>query len=115
MIDMLLVAQVSSSLTILMGIIALIFTIKAISGLAEDSFKTLVKRMAVFLILSIIGIAFMTSYHIMESYGGLDITIDIWYIFMFMAIAYSIYDSYKTIKFEKPIYSIALRTKKKKR
>ncbi len=115
MIDMLLVAQVSSSLTILMGIIALIFTIKAISGLAEDSFKTLVKRMAIFLILSIIGISFMTAYHIMDSFGGLEWALNAWYIFMFMAIIYSIYDSYRIIKFEKPIYSITLKSKKKKK
>ena len=108
----LLTAQISSGLTVLIGIFALIFTLNAAKGLAEDSFKTFVKRMAVFLIIGLIGIVSMTTYHIADSFGGLEIASSIWYIFMFIALIYSIYDSYEIIKFEKPLYSIASKRKK---
>lgn len=117
MVDtILLIAQISSSLTVLMGIIAIIFTISALKGLADDSFKTLIKRIAIFLVISLIGIASMTLYHIADSFGGLENALTIWYIFMFVAIVYSIYDSYSIIKFEKPFASISSkRTSKSKK
>ena len=97
----LLIAQISSILTVLAGIYATILTIKAASGLADDGFKRLILHSVIFLILSIIGTVSMAYYHITERGVYSETAENIWYAFMFLALIFSLYKSYKFAEFGK--------------
>lgn len=113
----LLIAQVSSSLTVIVGIYATILTIRAARGLVDDDFKKLVVYSSIFLVLSIIGTASMAYYHITESRVESVLADNIWYIFMFLALIFSLYESYKIADFGKRLsFSGSLpRSSKRKR
>src|SRR3989344_7960382 len=88
------IAQASSIITTLVGIIALIYIIHTVHYLANDSFRKIISSLGVFLFITIIGVASMTAYHL--AYGNeIEESLEIlWYIFLFIAIIYSYYESY---------------------
>src|SRR3989344_999242 len=110
----LLIAQISSSITVLAGLVAIILTIQAASGLLSSKFKSVLWYSALFLIITLIGITAMTFYHF--SYGTeMGETLElVWYIFTFASLLFSLFESYQEIEFGKTFLSIKEFGKKKK-
>ncbi|HIH39383.1 TPA: hypothetical protein HA219_01505 [Candidatus Woesearchaeota archaeon] len=104
-LPILLIAQVSASLTSLAGIIAMIMTFAATRGLSRDSFRSLIFKSGLFLIISVIGVTAMSAYHITAGMGlvmATELLENLWYFFMFLALIFSLYFSYTVVRFGKP-------------
>jgi|SRR3989344_2513489 len=103
------VAQASSVLTTLVGIVALIYIIRTVHHLENDSFRSIISSLGVFLFITLIGVASMTVYHLVSNSGNerlLENAEILWHAFLFTAIIYSYYESYIAIKFGKSIMRI---------
>jgi len=103
----LLIAQVSSALTSLAGILSLIYLVYAIKKILPGEFRNALFLSLVFLIAAVIGISSMAIYHFTENhfvYGNMHVITDnVWYSFMFLALAFSLFESWKLHKLGKSI------------
>jgi hypothetical protein len=97
MINFDLIAQVSSSITLLFGVVAIYFTLKAARGLLAGELKGLINLSNIFLILVMIGTSAMVFYHFSENLTAENI----WYLFIFVSLIFSLFESYKLMRFGK--------------
>ncbi len=102
-----LIAQVSSSITLAIGFIAIYLTIRAAIGLLPGKFRNLINLSNVFLIAVMIGTSAMVFYHFSEN----ETAELIWYIFIFVSLAFSLFESYKLIEFGKMFKKISAKKK----
>jgi len=111
----LLIAQVTSAITSILGIIAIYLTFRAAKGLLAGDFKNLIKISGLFLIVVVIGVISMTLYHLMEGNEIAEKAELIWYTFIYISLIFSLYESYRVIKFGKFINKPNLKAKKKRK
>jgi cytochrome bd-type quinol oxidase subunit 2 len=104
-----LIAQVSSTITLVFGIIAIYFTMKAARGLLAGELRGLINLSKVFLILVMIGVSGMVVYHFNEN----EIAENVWYLFIFISMAFSLFESHKLMQFGKTL-RINLKKRRKK-
>ncbi len=97
----LLIAQVSSSITSILGIIAIFMIFRAIKGLVSDEFKQLITYASIFLIITTLAVISMTFYHILNGTELSEKLELIWYVGIFISILFSLVESYKIISFGK--------------
>ena len=98
------ITQWGSLLTVIAGIIAVVYTFRAASKVFEGDFKKMIFTSAIFLLLVTLGTAAISFYHFAEdtSYYELGETAEqIWYAFMFLGLLFSLYESWKLIQFGK--------------
>ncbi|HLC64936.1 MAG TPA: hypothetical protein VJI46_02300 [Candidatus Nanoarchaeia archaeon] len=103
---MLLVAQVSSVLTTIIGAVSLAFLFLSLRKLLAGELKNIFIIRVVFLLAVVLGVAAMTVYHLTEEsqYQELSETMEgIWYIFIFVTLIASLFETYKVISFWKPL------------
>ncbi len=105
----LLIAQISASLTTIMGIVSLILMFTAARKLAKDSFRGFIMKSFFFFLLALIGVTAMTVYHFEESYGETEIWENLWFGFLFAAIVFSFYASWNIASFGKRFGSIKIK------
>ena len=112
----LLMAQSTSIITSMIGILALIFLIKILLHLEEGQFKNIFFSIAVFLFVTLIGVVAMTFYHLYDEVNAniADSAEMIWYNFMFASLFFSIYGSITASKFFEPLKKIGNKLSKKK-
>ena len=100
----LLTAQISSSLTSLVGIAILIYLIVSVTKLGPDRFRNIIILSMLFFLVVVVGVSTMTVYHLTEgsSLQSLhELTENGWYIFMFLSLVFSILLSLKLRSFAK--------------
>ena len=99
----LLIAQISASLTTVMGILSLILMFTAARKLAKDSYRGFIMKSFFFLLFALIGVTAMTVYHFEEglsypeSEERAEIWENLWYGFMFIAIIWLFLDWQKAL------------------
>lgn len=114
------IAQITSSIAVLIGFGALIYLIKVVSNLDEGSFRKIFSSLGFFLMTTLIGVLVMTIYHFSSNFGTEELTEQIeplWYIFIFVSLLASIYGSYTASAFGEEmsrIGKIARKSLKKK-
>ena len=117
----LLIAQVSSILTSIAGLIALAFIVRSTIPLARDKFRTGIILTGLFVLLTLIGVTSMTLYHATD---GTDATEEFresaenyWYVFMFAGFLFYCFESLYVASFGAHLRSadIVLSKMKKKR
>lgn len=107
--NLLLIAQVSSVITSVIGVIALLHILRVTHHLENDSFRTIFSSLGFFLIITLTGVISMTLYHLFENINHETLTENselLWYSFLFLAIVFSWYGSYLAIRFNKSVQKI---------
>ena len=106
----LLVAQLSSLLTTIVGLIAVLYIFRAVNHLENDSFRETILSLGVFMFITIVGVASMTLYHFLDGYSRFESLREnaelLWHAFLFLAILYSCYASYLALKLGKSLKKI---------
>lgn len=111
----LIIAQSTSVLATIVGIISLISIIRVTNHLEEGSFREIFSSLGIFFFVTLIGVFSMTIYHFLYGDEGLAENAEqSWYAFMFTSLFISIYGSYVAIKFGKSIHSIVEKITNKK-
>lgn len=103
-----LIAQASSSVTLVIGFVALYFTIRAAIGLLSGEFKNLINLSSISIIFIIVGVSAMAFHH----FTGNEPVEIIWYISISLSLSFSLFESYKLIQFGKIFKKIKARKKK---
>ncbi|HME87310.1 MAG TPA: hypothetical protein VKE88_02765 [Candidatus Nanoarchaeia archaeon] len=102
----LLIAQVSSVLTTLAAIVATALMFKAHKHMVDGEFKSTIFASAIFLLIATLGSAAMAGFHVSQSFTELEILEEVWYVFMFSALVFSLYESVALVTFGKKILSL---------
>jgi len=111
----LLIAQSTSVLATIVGIISLISIARVTNHLESGSFREIFSSLGIFFLVTLIGVASMTIYHFL--YGNEELAENaeqLWYTFMFTSLVISVYGSYIAIRFGKSINQILKRVTHKK-
>ena len=112
----LLIAQSTSVLATIVGIISLISIARVTNHLESGSFREIFSSLGIFFLVTLIGVASMTVYHFLNGNEELAENAErLWYAFMFTSLIISIYGSYIAIKFGKSIHEIIKKVTNKKR
>jgi len=112
----LIIAQSTSVLTTIVGIISLISIIKLTKHLQDSSFREIFSSLGLFFFVTLIGVASMTIYHFL--YGNEELAESaeqLWYAFMFTSLIISVYGSYIAMSFGKSIHEIIRKVNKKRK
>ena len=103
------VAQATSAITSLVGLIVLFYIAKVVKHLAKDSFRKIFSSLAIFFLVTLVGVISMATYHLLYGTGFEEFEENMekaWYIFMFASILISCYGSYLVIEFGKSINKV---------
>ncbi len=97
------ISQISTVLTTLLGIVALIYITKSKNKLSEGDIRKFASSFIIFFIALLVGVSSMTAYHLTESASEniSGIAEIVWYIFMFLAFTYACAGSIRLIRLGK--------------
>ncbi|MFA5141759.1 MAG: hypothetical protein WC471_02215 [Candidatus Woesearchaeota archaeon] len=98
------IAQFTSVTTSIIGMIILYYIFMVVKHLNDDSFKNIFSSLAIFFLVTLMGVISMAVYHLVDGKGWdtLESSSEmIWYSFMFLSIAISSYGSHLAIEFGK--------------
>lgn len=90
------VAQISSVITSIVGILALLFLLRSLRHLTEEAFKNNLRLYTIAFVFIVAGVVAMTMYHLFEdtSLSSLGELLEKgWYILMFAGFAFLIFES----------------------
>lgn len=103
------IAQATSFLATLMGVGALAYLVRVVRHLDESSFKKIFSLLGIFLGVTLIGVASMAAYHVLDSTAAEELaegTELIWYVFIFVSLIVSIHGSFTASAFGKTMSRI---------
>ena len=113
---LLVIAQASSAITSLIGIILLVYIARAVKHLVKDNYRKIFSWLGIFFLVVLIGVISMTFYHFLYGFEELEERAELlWYLFMFLSALISSYGSYVIIQFGKSmtkVKEVVLKSKK---
>ncbi len=112
------IAQVSSVITSIMGIVILGYVVNVLRHLLKDDFRKIFSVQGIFFLVALVGVMLMTVYHVVdgtyyERYS--DILDDGWFLFMFLSMPIALYNSSVIIKFGRSVEKIRSKISKHKK
>ncbi|PIN74144.1 hypothetical protein COV20_00840 [Candidatus Woesearchaeota archaeon CG10_big_fil_rev_8_21_14_0_10_45_16] len=113
----LLIAQVSASLTTILGAVALFYVIQAVRSLLPGELRKIMMLSAVAFGVALLGLSSMTVFHLLEesSHEIAEVMEFFWYLLMFLALLIFCYESWQIASFGKRITEPLEKFGKKKR
>ena len=107
--NFLLIAQVSSAITTLVGIVILASIFRSLWHLEKDSYRSVILSLGLFFLITLMCVASMTLYQIFDARATDEFaeTMELLlYLFMFAAFIYSAYASYTAMRFGRSLHKV---------
>ncbi|PIN86938.1 hypothetical protein COV19_01945 [Candidatus Woesearchaeota archaeon CG10_big_fil_rev_8_21_14_0_10_44_13] len=111
----LLITKASATLTTLSGLLAAALLFISARKLAKDSFREIIMRSFLFILMILIGVTSMTIYHFTDGTEFAEKAEIAWYALMFLSIIFSCFVSVKIASFGKMFEGIGVKKKTESR